>query len=118
MILDMASLSQSLRRASFMRPLSIRFRFIVTERIGLELASGKTHFEAILSAVLQRCRPIVLSTATTVLGLLPLYLGGGEMREPLALASMGGLLVSTALTLCVVPVFYAALYDVKDAAVS
>jgi multidrug efflux pump subunit AcrB len=86
---------------------------VLLERIGLELASGKDHFEAILISARQRCRPIVLTTATTVLGLLPLYLGGGEMWEPMALAIMGGLLVSTALTLCVVPVFYAALYRVK-----
>ena len=89
---------------------------VLLERIGLELAAGKDHFEAILSAALQRCRPILLTTATTVLGLLPLYLGGGEMWEPMALAIMGGLLVSTALTLCVVPVFYAMLYRVRDSA--
>ena len=40
------------------------------------------------------------------------------MWEPMALAIMGGLLVSTALTLCVVPVFYAALYRVKESAAS
>jgi multidrug efflux pump subunit AcrB len=91
---------------------------VLLERIGLELASGKDHLEAIISAARQRCRPIVLTTATTVLGLLPLYLGGGEMWEPMALAIMGGLLVSTALTLCVVPVFYAALYRVKASAAS
>ena len=91
---------------------------VLLERIGLELTSGKDHFEAIVSAARQRCRPIVLTTATTVLGLLPLYLGGGEMWEPMALAIMGGLLVSTALTLCVVPVFYAALYRVKASAAS
>jgi multidrug efflux pump subunit AcrB len=91
---------------------------VLLERIGLELTSGKDHLEAIVSAARQRCRPIVLTTATTVLGLLPLYLGGGEMWEPMALAIMGGLLVSTALTLCVVPVFYAALYRVKASAAS
>jgi multidrug efflux pump subunit AcrB len=90
---------------------------VLLERIGLELTSGKDHLEAIVSAARQRCRPIVLTTATTVLGLLPLYLGGGEMWEPMALAIMGGLLVSTALTLCVVPVFYAALYRVKASVV-
>ena len=39
---------------------------------------------------LDRCRPIVLTTVTTVLGLLPLYLGGGEMWDPMVLAIMGG----------------------------
>jgi len=49
----------------------------------------------------------------TILGLVPLYLGGGEMWVPMALAIMGGLLFSTILTLGVVPVFYAILFRIK-----
>ena len=86
---------------------------VLLERIGLELAAGESHLDAILNAAGQRARPIILTTATTVLGLLPLYLGGGEMWEPMALAIMGGLLVSTVLTLGVIPVLYAALYGVR-----
>ena len=86
---------------------------VLLERIGLELAAGESHLNAILNAAVQRSRPIVLTTATTVLGLLPLYLGGGEMWEPMALAIMGGLLVSTVLTLGVIPVLYATLYGVN-----
>ena len=69
--------------------------------------------DAIVNAAVQWSRPIMLTTATTVLGLLPLYLGGGEMWEPMALAIMGGLLVSTVLTLCVVPVIYATVFRVE-----
>ena len=54
-----------------------------------------------------------MTTATTVLGLIPLYLGGGEMWEPMAVAIMGGLLFSTLLTLGVVPVLYSLLFRVR-----
>ena len=88
---------------------------VLLERIDLERSGGLTHFDAIVAAAVQRSRPIVLTTATTVLGLLPLYLGGGEMWEPMALAIMGGLLFSTILTLGVVPVLYAVLFGVSAA---
>ncbi|MBE1299511.1 MAG: MMPL family transporter [Alteromonadaceae bacterium] len=87
---------------------------VLLERIKLEMEdNGLPHYDAILEAAQRRARPILLTTATTILGLIPLYLGGGEMWEPMALAIMGGLFVSTALTLCVVPVLYALLYNVK-----
>jgi len=86
---------------------------VMLERIEMELDGGCSHFDAIINAAVQRSRPIMLTTATTVLGLLPLYLGGGEMWEPMALAIMGGLLVSTVLTLCVVPVIYATVFRVE-----
>lgn len=65
---------------------------------------------ALLEAGRLRLRPIMMTTATTVLGLLPMALGVGEgaaLRQPLALSVIGGLVVSTALTLLVVPVAYA-----------
>lgn len=86
---------------------------VLLERIKIELDSGLPHAQAIISAAQQRARPILLTTATTVLGLIPLYLGGGEMWEPMAVAIMAGLLFSTLLTLGVVPVLYAMLYRVK-----
>jgi len=89
---------------------------VLLERVGLELAAGASHLDAILNAAVQRARPIMLTTATTVLGLLPLYLGGGEMWEPMALAIMGGLVVSTVFTLGVIPVLYATLYGVRGRA--
>jgi HAE1 family hydrophobic/amphiphilic exporter-1 len=66
--------------------------------------------EALLVAGRTRLRPIVMTTATTVLGLLPMSLGYGEgaaLRQPLAVAVIGGLLVSTLLTLVVIPCAYA-----------
>lgn len=88
---------------------------VLLERIKIEMESnGLVHFDAIVEAAKMRARPILLTTATTVFGLIPLYLGGGEMWEPMALAIIGGLLVSTVLTLCVIPVIYAVLYGVKQ----
>ena len=86
---------------------------VLLERIKIELDNGLPQYEAIIAAAQQRARPILLTTATTVLGMLPLYLGGGEMWEPMAVAIMGGLLFSTLLTLGVVPVLYSLMYRVK-----
>ena len=58
-------------------------------------------------------RPILLTTCTTTLGLLPLYLGGGLMWEPMAVAIMVGLLFATVITLLFVPVLYKILFAVK-----
>src|SRR5690606_26172709 len=67
--------------------------------------------DAIVEAARVRLRPILMSTLTTVLGLLPMALvpgEGSELRVPLALPVIGGLVVSTLLTLVVVPTFYRA----------
>ncbi|MGD2083282.1 MAG: efflux RND transporter permease subunit [Chromatiales bacterium] len=86
---------------------------VLLERIKLEIdEAGLPPREAIIGAAQKRMRPILLTTATTVLGLMPLYLGGGAMWEPMAIAIMGGLLFSTLLTLGVVPVLYALLFRV------
>jgi multidrug efflux pump subunit AcrB len=85
---------------------------VLLERIQIERDNGLEHLQAIISAAAQRARPILLTTATTVLGLIPLYLGGGEMWEPMAVTIMAGLLFSTVLTLGVVPVLYAVLFRV------
>lgn len=65
--------------------------------------------EAIAEAGRLRLRPIVMTTATTVLGLIPLALGwgaGADLRSPLAVVVIGGLISATFLTLIVVPVVY------------
>jgi len=70
---------------------------------------GRTLDAAILEAGRLRVRPILITTATTVLGLLPLAFGvgaGAEMQGPLAVTVIGGLLSSTLLTLLVIPVVY------------
>jgi HAE1 family hydrophobic/amphiphilic exporter-1 len=65
--------------------------------------------EAILNAGPIRLRPIMMTTLTTVLGLLPLSLGlgqGSESQQPMAVVVIGGLLLATLLTLIIIPVLY------------
>jgi multidrug efflux pump subunit AcrB len=71
--------------------------------------SGATPEVAVMEAGRRRIRPIVMTALATILGLLPLALGYGEGNEtmvPLARAVVGGLIVSTAMTLLVVPVIH------------
>jgi HAE1 family hydrophobic/amphiphilic exporter-1 len=70
---------------------------------------GESKFDAIQQACAVRIRPILMTTATTVLGLLPMALSwgeGAELRVPLAVTVIGGLVVSTLLTLVLIPVLY------------
>ncbi len=70
---------------------------------------GMEKFEAIVEAGRSRLRPILMTTLTTTLGLLPLALGigeGAEVRSPMGITVIGGLTVSTLLTLVVIPVMY------------
>jgi hydrophobic/amphiphilic exporter-1 (mainly G- bacteria), HAE1 family len=82
----------------------VKVDFIVQAR-----ARGAELREAIVEAGRVRLRPILMTTVTTVLGLTPMALGigrGADLRAPLAIAVIGGLLVATLLTLLVVPVLF------------
>jgi hydrophobic/amphiphilic exporter-1 (mainly G- bacteria), HAE1 family len=82
----------------------VKVDFIVQAR-----EKGAELRHAILEAGRIRLRPIVMTTVTTVLGLTPMALGlgaGADLRAPLAIAVIGGLIVATALTLIVVPVIF------------
>jgi multidrug efflux pump subunit AcrB len=77
--------------------------------------AGATVAEALLEAGLTRMRPIMMTTAAMVFGMLPLALAldeGGEMQAPMGRAIIGGVITSTLLTLVVVPVIYS--YLVRD----
>jgi multidrug efflux pump subunit AcrB len=69
--------------------------------------------DSIITACLQRFRPILLATFTTVLGLIPLYLTGGDMWEGMAVSIMIGLLFGTVITLFFIPAFYSVLYKIS-----
>jgi multidrug efflux pump subunit AcrB len=76
--------------------------------------AGLKRPEAIMKTGLVRLRPILMTTASTVLGMVPIAIGfgaGAELRQPMAVAIIGGLLTSTLLSLVVVPVLYTLLED-------
>jgi outer membrane protein TolC len=78
---------------------------------------GKSVKEAILTAGPIRLRPILMTTLAMILGMLPSALGrgeGGEFRAPISIATIGGLITSTALTLVVVPVAYLLLHRLLE----
>lgn len=84
---------------------------VLLDRIRVEIEeTGLEPSEAVVTAAKQRLRPILLTTATTIGGLLPLWFGGGPMWEPMAIAIIFGLAFATLLTLGVVPVLYRLLY--------
>lgn len=75
-------------------------------------ASGHGCIESILRAGPVRLRPILMTTLATILGMMPVAIGlgvGSELRAPMAVAIIGGLITSTLLSLIVVPVVYAML---------
>lgn len=82
---------------------------VLIDRIN-QLRETATSLEAaILAGAAERLRPILMTTLTTILGLLPLALAqgqGAELRAPLAITIIGGLSVATLLTLFVIPVVY------------
>lgn len=87
---------------------------VLIDRIQLELdENNRNVYDAIIAAAQERFRPILLTTFTTSLGLIPLWLGGGEMWEPLAIGIIFGLLFATVITLVLVPVLYRLFYKVS-----
>ena len=85
---------------------------VLVDLINQLRAQGRQRNDAIMEAGTARLRPILMTSLTTALGLLPMALGfgeGAEVRTPMAITVIGGLLVSTLLTLLVIPVVYSLL---------
>jgi Cu/Ag efflux pump CusA len=79
-------------------------------------AEGMERAEAIIDAGRKRARPIVMTTIAMVAGMVPSALGlgdGGEFRAPMAIGVIGGLIVSTLLSLVFVPSFYTVMDDLS-----
>ncbi|MNY46655.1 Multidrug resistance protein MdtC [compost metagenome] len=78
---------------------------------------GYSRREAVIRGAQVRMRPILMTTAAMVLGMMPMALGigaGAEFRSPMAVVVIGGLLTSTLLTLFVIPVAYTLMDDMKE----
>jgi HAE1 family hydrophobic/amphiphilic exporter-1 len=96
--------------------IAVNNSIILVDRINQLIREGSERREAIMKAGQQRIRPIIMTSLTTVLALLPLTFGFGEsasLRSPMALAVIGGLVTSTLLTLIVIPCVYDILDRVK-----
>jgi HAE1 family hydrophobic/amphiphilic exporter-1 len=82
---------------------------VLIDAVNRRRREGQTIDHALMAAGRERLRPILMTTATTVLALLPMALGlgaGDELRAPLAVTVIGGLTVATFLTLLVIPCIY------------
>ena len=82
---------------------------ILIDKVNQLREAGVPKREALVEGARSRLRPIAMTTLCTVFGFLPLVLEGGsgaEVRAPMALTVIGGLVVSTLLTLVVIPVVY------------
>ncbi len=86
---------------------------VLIDRINIELESGKVQAQAIIEACQQRLRPILLTTATTAGGMLPLWISHDPMFETMAVTIIFGLLFATFLTLVIVPVLYSIFFKIK-----
>jgi HAE1 family hydrophobic/amphiphilic exporter-1 len=87
----------------------VKNAIVLVDRINQLRVEGMDKQRAIIEGAMARLRPIVMTTMTTLFGFLPLALGlgeGAEVRAPMAITVIGGLLVSTLLTLVVIPVVY------------
>jgi HAE1 family hydrophobic/amphiphilic exporter-1 len=85
---------------------------VLVDAVNRRRRQGAALEQAIVDAGRERLRPILMTTATTVLALLPMALGlgaGDELRRPLAITVIGGLSVATLLTLVVIPCLYRAM---------
>ncbi|BAU04361.1 acriflavin resistance protein [Fischerella sp. NIES-3754] len=98
----------------FLLGLANKNAILIVDCINQLRDGGLSQKEAILQAGPIRLRPIMMTTVSTILGMLPIALGlgaGSELRSPMAVAIAGGLVSSTILSLIVVPVVYAVLDD-------
>jgi HAE1 family hydrophobic/amphiphilic exporter-1 len=92
---------------------------VLVDAINRRRRAGEALEAAIVAAGQERLRPILMTTATTVLALLPMALGlgaGDELRRPLAITVIGGLTVATLLTLIIIPCLYRAFSRIEERA--
>ncbi len=91
--------------------ITMRNSVILIDQIDQELNLGETKWNAIINATVKRLRPIMLTAAAAILGMVPL--ATSVFWGPMAIAIAGGLFIATVLTLMVLPVIYASVYRAK-----
>lgn len=89
---------------------------VLIDRIDIERAAGHEPYDAIVNACVARFRPILMTTLTTILGLLPLIVWVDPLFFPMAVVIAFGLAVGTVFTLGVVPSLYALLFGIRPPA--
>lgn len=87
---------------------------VLIDKIDSDRSKGGEPYEAVLNAAVSRFRPILMTTVTTVLGLMPLILSVDPLFFSMAIVLASGLIFGTVLTLGVVPVLYSVLFGVSD----
>jgi HAE1 family hydrophobic/amphiphilic exporter-1 len=89
---------------------------VLIDYINVLRAKGMEVFDSVIEASKARLRPILMTAMTTVLGLLPMAMASGEgaeFRAPLAVSVMGGLFVTTFLSLLVIPAIYVFTHNIR-----
>jgi multidrug efflux pump subunit AcrB len=88
--------------------ISVSYGNILIDRINTLITGGENMNSAIINGSLDRFRPILMTAATTVFGLLPTAIGFGnaDANAPLAIAVIGGTIAAALLSLYIVPVLY------------
>jgi len=97
--------------------LVVNHAIILLEQIEIEREQGKLILDAIQTAAQHRLRPILMTTLTTVMGMLPLAIAlgeGAEMLQPLAIVIVFGLLFSTIISLFIIPIIYQSLTNTSS----
>jgi HAE1 family hydrophobic/amphiphilic exporter-1 len=95
--------------------IAVNNSIMIVDCINQNRLNGMALREAILDAGERRLRPIMMTSLTTILGLLPLTLGFGEsaaLRAPIAIAVIGGMITSTVLTLIIIPCYYESIENI------
>lgn len=97
--------------------IAVNDSIVLVDAIGQFRQQGMDRLQAIVTAGQNRIRPILMTSLTTILALFPMSLGLGEsaeLRSPMAIAVIGGLVTSTILTLVVIPCVYYVLEGMKE----
>lgn len=97
--------------------IAVNNSIMIVDCINQNKENGMPLREAILDAAERRLRPIMMTTLSTILGLLPLTLGFGEsaaLRSPIAIAVIGGMVTSTLLTLIIIPCYYESIENIVN----